>query len=101
MDPYVEEHLLPPIEALLAGTLALMTGYSQYLQAEANPSHRIRMGEKISQNLTVLAEHPLLSTGCRCVLGQLQQRWAGMANCTLLAGSGSEAGFGVTSTTLQ
>jgi len=102
MDPCVEEHLLPPIEALLAGTLALMTGYSQYLQAEANPSHRIRMGEKIAHNLAVLADHPLLSTGCRCVLGQLQQRWADMAHCTLLAGgAGAVAGFGSTSTTLQ
>ena len=63
MDMLVEEHHLPPIEALLAATLALMTGYSQYLQAEANPSQRIRMGEKITHNLGVLSEHPLLSDG--------------------------------------
>ena len=43
----VEEHELPCLEAVLAGTLALMTGYSQALQAELHPRQRIQMGEKI------------------------------------------------------
>jgi len=83
MDALTEEHHMPQVEAMLAGTLALMTGYSQFLQAEANPAHRIGMGEKITRNLAMLAEHPQLSPDCRCVLWQLHERWAVMSTCTL------------------
>ena len=41
-----EEHELPCIEAVLAGTLALMTGYSQALQAELGPQQRVSMGKR-------------------------------------------------------
>lgn len=87
MDALIEEHCMPTIEAVFAGTLALMTGYSQFLQAEANPAHRIGMGEKITRNLAMLSEHPQLSPDCRRVLWQLHERWAVMASCTLEAGS--------------
>lgn len=83
MDALTEEHHMPQVEAVLAGTLALMTGYSQFLQAEANPAHRIGMGEKITRNLAMLAEHPQLSPDCRSVLWQLHERWAVMSSCTL------------------
>lgn len=83
MDPTIEEHHMPSVEAVLAGTLALMTGYSQYLQAEANPAHRLGMGEKITNNLALLSGHPQLSAGCRRVLRQLHDRWAVMSSCTL------------------
>ena len=53
-----EEHELPSIEAVLAGTLALMTGYSQALQAEHDPAQRLRMGGKIGDNLSLLSDHP-------------------------------------------
>ena len=46
---------------MLAGTLALMTGYSQFLQASVNPAHRVCMGEKITRQLAYLAEHDSLS----------------------------------------
>jgi hypothetical protein len=107
MDKLVDEHHMPAIEAVLAGTLALMTGYSQFLQAAANPAHRLCMGEKIAHNLALLAEHPRLSLDCRCVLWQLQQRWNVMTGCTLQAGacSAAEASSGTftlpRSTTLQ
>ena len=87
MDALTDERLMPPVEAMLAGTLALMTGYSQFLQAEANPAHRIGMGEKITRNLALLADHPQLSPDCRCVLWQLSERWAVMSTCTLEAGA--------------
>ena len=77
-----EEHELPTVEAVLAGTLALMTGYSQALLAELNPEHRVLMGRKIGNNLALLAEHPQLSTPFQTVLGGLQRRWAQMAGCT-------------------
>jgi hypothetical protein len=91
MDPIAEEHQMPSVEAMLAGTLALMTGYSQYLQAAINPAHRLCMGEKITQNLALLSRNPLLSDDCRCVLSCLRERWEVMANCTLEAGSACTA----------
>lgn len=78
-----EEHELPCLEAVLAGTLALMTGYSQALQAELHPQHRVCMGAKIGANLALLADHPMLSAGFREVLAGLQQRWHTMRECTV------------------
>jgi hypothetical protein len=82
-----EEHELPSVEAVLAGTLALMTGYSQALLAELHPEHRVLMGQKIGNNLALLAEHPLLSAPFQSVLSGLQRRWAQMAGCTAEAAS--------------
>lgn len=77
-----EEHELPTVEAVLAGTLALMTGYSQALLAEQHPEHRVLMGRKIGNNLALLAEHPQLSAAFQTVLGGLRRRWTLMAGCT-------------------
>lgn len=82
----IEEHELPSVEAVLAGTLALMTGYSQALQAALDPQRRVAMGEKIGANLGLLLDHPQLSPGFRHVLGGLQQRWQAMSECTRAAG---------------
>ncbi len=81
-DGSSEELELPAVEAVLAGTLALMTGYSQALLAELHPEHRVLMGRKIGNNLALLAEHPQLSTPFQTMLGGLQRRWAQMAGCT-------------------
>ena len=78
----IEEHELPCIEAVLAGTLALMTGYGQALQAELDPQHRLKMGLKIGDNLALLVDHPVLSLGFRQVLLGLQKRWRAMSECT-------------------
>jgi len=96
----IEEHELPCIEAVLAGTLALMTGYSQALQAATHPEQRLLMGRKITRQLELLAEHTQLSCGFRQVLGNLSQRWQLMSACTEAAqrdcsavrGSSSSAG---------
>ena len=77
-----EEHELPSIEAMLGATLALMTGYSQALQAALNPEQRLLMGASIGHNLALLSESTLLSGGFRAVLGKLQQRWMLMTACT-------------------
>jgi hypothetical protein len=80
-----EEHELPAVEAVLAGTLALMTGYGQALQADLHPEQRLQMGAKIVQNLALLADHPALSeTFQRIVLG-LRARWRLMSECTAQA----------------
>ena len=82
MAPDTLEHDLPPIEALLAATLALMTGYSQALQAATHPAQRLPIGAKIAANLAVLAEHPLLSSGFRQVTMNLLHCWTAMRECT-------------------
>ena len=81
-DHEIEEHELPCIEAVLAGTLALMTGYSQALQAAAHPEQRLPMGRKITRQLELLAAHPQLSGGFRQVLAGLGTRWRLMSDCT-------------------
>jgi len=78
----IEEHELPCLEAVLAGTLALMTGYSQALQAAAHPEQRLLMGRKITRQLGLLADQPQLSTGFRQVLSGLSERWLRMSACT-------------------
>ena len=87
-EQHVEEHELHSVEAVLAGTLALMTGYSQALQAELDPQGRIGMGEKVASNLGLLLDHPQLSLGFRQVLFGLQQRWLAMSECTRSAAQG-------------
>ncbi len=86
LDPHLmEEHELPSVEAVLAGTLALMTGYSQALQAAMHPEHRVAMGAKIACNLALLADHPLLSAGFQQVMTGLRGRWEAMGDCTVAA----------------
>ena len=88
---HIEEHELPSVEAVLAGTLALMTGYSQALQAELDPQGRVAMGEKIGCNLGLLLDHPQLSLGFRQVLFGLQHRWLAMSECTRSAATAGKA----------
>ena len=84
-SPHTEEHELPCLEAVLAGTLALMTGYSQAMQAELDPGQRLHLGQKIGDNLTLLVDQPSLSTGFRQVLFGLRARWQAMSDCTAQA----------------
>jgi hypothetical protein len=81
-DCEIEEHELPCVEAVLAGTLALMTGYAQSLQAAIHPEQRLLMGHKITRQLALLADREQLSTGFRAVLDGLRQRWLAMSACT-------------------
>lgn len=88
--PDIEEHELPSVEAVLAGTLALMTGYSQALQAELDPRGRVAMGDKIGANLALLGDHPQLSAGFRRVLDSLRKRWLAMGECSRSAAAGCD-----------
>lgn len=67
-----EEYELPSLDALVAGTLALMTGYAQ---APAADAHRPLMARKLVSNLFFLSEHPQLSPPMRCLLARLRTRW--------------------------
>lgn len=86
MQPCVEEFEMPCVEALLAGTLALMTGYGQALQADLNPQHRLAMNIKIARNLDQLAQQASLSDSFRVLLGRLRECWQAMVRCTVEAG---------------
>lgn len=66
-----EEYEMPCAEALLAGTLALMTAYAQ----SGREGHRAMMAKKVASNIQVLAQHPLLSRGFKTMLARLQVRW--------------------------
>lgn len=67
-----EEYSLPCAEALLAGTLALMTGFAQASDAQ----HRDAMGRKIVANLQNLSQLQSLTPHFRTMLWNLQARWA-------------------------
>ncbi len=77
-----EEHELPSAEAVLAGTMALMTGYAQALQAELHPEQRLLMGAKISRNLELLAANTTLSEPFQRIALGLRARWQLMSACT-------------------
>jgi hypothetical protein len=81
-DTPFEEYELPAVEAVLAGTLALMTGH-----AEARcPVQRRHMEVRIVANMALLADHPQLSGPFRCAVGKLRCHWE-----LLLEGGGDHA----------
>lgn len=67
-----EEYLLPQVEALLAGTLALMTGLAQ---GGERCAQRELMQAKVHANLSELAVHPHVSESLRGVLARLVHHW--------------------------
>lgn len=67
-----DTYTLPSVEALLAGTLALMTGYAQ---TDAACARRVLLARKLACNLGSLAEHPQLSAPMQAVLSRLQGHW--------------------------
>lgn len=76
-----DEYTLPCVEALLAGTLALMTGH---VQANDNVQ-RLLMANKISHNLFSLQHHPGLTPEFGLVLARLQKAWQQLAGQSMAA----------------
>ena len=74
-----EEYHLPCTEALLAGTLALMTGHAQ----TCYDNHRQLMSAKIVANLLQLDEHSILSLQFRTALRNLRMHWEVMQQQTM------------------
>lgn len=67
---------MPAAEALLAGTLALLTGLAQAgVRGMPAPAHAEAMRAKIVANLHALADHPGLSAPMRQMLLGLHARW--------------------------
>ena len=71
-DADTEEFTLPCVEALLAGTLALMTGVAQAAPGCGNVRP---MAAKVVSNLGTLAEHPALSEAMHQVVARLALHW--------------------------
>lgn len=67
----LEEYELPGAEALLASTLALMTGYAQH----ACPRGRHLMAGKVLANLARLAGDDRVSPSARRLLARLAIEW--------------------------
>lgn len=82
---HTEEFLLPHIEALLAGTLALMTGLAQ---AGEQCPHRDLMQAKVHANLIELSNHPHTSDTLRSVLARLIDHWGAMPSPGFAQGEG-------------
>lgn len=79
-----EAHILPSVEALTAGTLALMTGYAQ---SAADCPNRGLMARKLMSNLFFLSEHPHVSPPMRAMLVNLRARWQPAAEAAPAVGS--------------
>lgn len=71
-DQEDEARALPSVDALIAGTFALMTGYAQ---APTDCPNRGLIGKKLVSNLFFLANHPQVTPNLRCMLGNLRTRW--------------------------
>lgn len=69
-----EEYLVTHSEALLAGTLALMTGQAQASCREA----RCHMTHRICANLRELGQHPALNPDFRAAVRRLYEHWCRM-----------------------
>jgi hypothetical protein len=65
------EFVLTEVEAVLAGTLALMTAMAQGCCAD----HRRAIRQKVIENLAELEQNAQLSDQFRAVASHLQQHW--------------------------
>lgn len=70
-EPHNDEYAMSCAEAMLAGTLALLTGHAE---CECS-SQRRTMARKIRSNLFLLAQHPGLSPQFRTVAQRIQGHW--------------------------
>lgn len=73
--PAEGEYTMPSAEAMLAGTLALMTGHAQ----NSCPNRRMLMALKIRHNLDQLAGCAGLNEQFRTVLRRLCHEWDALA----------------------
>lgn len=73
---------LPKLDALLAGTFALMTGWADPSpDARLTPARqRLLMARKIVSNLFFLKAHPHASPALRQVMANLHARWVPLCN---------------------
>jgi len=77
-NPHDEEFVMPCAEAMLAGTLALMTGHAQ----SACARQRMLMAKKICSNLYFIGQNPDLTANFRTVVQRMHQHWEALAEPT-------------------
>lgn len=71
---------LPCAEAMVAGTLALMTAWASPFPNAAFDAHaqRALIARKVVSNLFFLQRHPGLSAGLRQVMANAHEQWRGV-----------------------
>lgn len=67
---------MPSAEAMLAGTLALMTGHAE----SGCGHHKGLMAKKVVSNLFFLSGHPALNPHFRQVVQRMHAHWARIVN---------------------
>ena len=72
-------HEMPSADALVAGTLALMTGHAESRCAQ----HKALMTQKVMGNLACLAQHPQLHAHFKGVVARLHGHWARLSGLAL------------------
>jgi hypothetical protein len=75
---------MPCAEALVAGTVALMTTWADPCpQARLDAvQQRALMARQVVSNLALLSRHPALSPELRQVMAMARDRWAGLSEPT-------------------
>ncbi|MBA4195729.1 MAG: hypothetical protein C0451_14275 [Comamonadaceae bacterium] len=74
LPPPDDEYIMAAADAVLASTLALLTGHAQCACAQ----QRMMMARKIRSNLYLLAQHPALPPPFRLVVQRLHGHWNGI-----------------------
>lgn len=84
---------LPSLEALVAGTVALMTTWASPCPgARIDPAaQRSLLARKVVSNLFFLQNHPCASPALRQVMANAHQRWVALAQAPATEGLGDRA----------
>ena len=74
-------HPEPPcLDAVLAGTVALMTVWARLEGGrDEDSAHRMLLSRQIVSNLFVLVHHPQAHPGLRQSMGAMHEQWIGLA----------------------
>jgi hypothetical protein len=73
---------MPCAEAMLAATLALMTGHAQ----SGCHRHRALMAKKVTSHLFFLSRHPVMSDNFRAVMARMHGLWRALAEADAAPG---------------
>lgn len=90
-SPPDDEYIMAAADAMLAGTLALLTGHAQCGCAQ----QRSLMARKIRSNLFMLAQHPALPPPFRLVVQRLHGHWNGIVEQATNATSPRPSGLDI------